>query len=588
MIQTRSRGQAGRVALGLLGQHRVVRAVPPRGRLRARPATRRRRPGPGRRRRAAQPLASAAARRATRISAGPGGQGGGEAGVVVGSRRLRGRGDRPFARSSSRPACRHPRRLPRPDPPRRDRPAGVWAAGAKLSSAHGVHLPGPAAHARAPMTVDLPLADRRAAGRDGGGADRHGRRRPDDPDARVRLRRRPADGDLERHRGEPADEARRGGRPPPARDGEPAGWSTWLCVGSVPAAFSGAWLISQVPAEQVDIELLLKRGAGRSRCLSATFGLLVRALDRRCGATALPLGEGAGRCVARRPAVVPRPVLTVDAGGGRRAHGRPDVGRGGIDRGGRAADDAPGASRPPRWSARTWSQAIPLVGPRRRGHLLFGGFSMAVAHVADPGRDPGRLDRRPDLHPCAGRHDPAHPRGAAARVLDEAAGRSTTSSCSAAAAAAFVLGSMAWIASGGARADRGRAGWQPRDRWRLETRCRPIPRRPRTSHRRARPAAAADRRCRRPPDDDPDRGARRRRPGRPGAGPGRRDPRATNSRGRALGAEEDLVLTDAENTPLARLPASRFLAPAGGPAALRPARWPALGPRDADHTRRLA
>jgi uncharacterized protein len=50
----------------------------------------------------------------------------------------------------------------------------------------------------------------------------------------------------------------------------------WLCIGSVPAAFSGAWLISQVPPE-VDLDGLLKQALGLA-LLVATFGLILRAL----------------------------------------------------------------------------------------------------------------------------------------------------------------------------------------------------------------------------------------------------------------------------------------------------------------------
>ncbi len=51
--------------------------------------------------------------------------------------------------------------------------------------------------------------------------DRDGRRGADDPDARVLRRHRPPDRDLERHRRQPADEARGGRGPRPSRYGPP-------------------------------------------------------------------------------------------------------------------------------------------------------------------------------------------------------------------------------------------------------------------------------------------------------------------------------------------------------------------------------
>ena len=100
------RGQARRVALGLLGQHGIVRPVLREGGCE--PGLGGKIPGP------AQVIAVTGRIPGIRPGtqgqqdlSGPRGQGGGQA-RVIGSCRLPGRGDRPSARSSPRPACRHP------------------------------------------------------------------------------------------------------------------------------------------------------------------------------------------------------------------------------------------------------------------------------------------------------------------------------------------------------------------------------------------------------------------------------------------------------------------------------------------------
>src|SRR5690606_5169550 len=85
----------------------------------------------------------------------------------------------------------------------------------------------------------------------------------------------------------------------------------WLCLGSVPAAFSGAWLISQVPPG-VDLDGLLKQALGLA-LLVATLGLVVRALMQMWSHN-LPWGEGIA--TPRRPAVHVRPLPTLLLGAG--------------------------------------------------------------------------------------------------------------------------------------------------------------------------------------------------------------------------------------------------------------------------------
>ncbi len=69
----------------------------------------------------------------------------------------------------------------------------------------------------------------------------------------------------------------------------------WLCLGSVPLAFAGAWLISLMPHEEID--LILKRVLGLALLVS-TGGLVVRA-SLQMWRNRLPLGEGPAPSRAR-------------------------------------------------------------------------------------------------------------------------------------------------------------------------------------------------------------------------------------------------------------------------------------------------
>src|SRR5262245_19385931 len=75
-----------------------------------------------------------------------------------------------------------------------------------------------------------------------------------------------------------------------------------LCIGSVPAAFIGAWSVSQLPRGD-DLNSTLKVLLGLA-LLVAAFGLVLRALYQMWQ-NALPLGEGAAK--PSRPEVVLRP-----------------------------------------------------------------------------------------------------------------------------------------------------------------------------------------------------------------------------------------------------------------------------------------
>ncbi len=226
----------------------------------------------------------------------------------------------------------------------------------------------------------------------------------------------------------------------------------WLCIGSVPAAFCGAWVISLVPPD-VDLSLWLKRGLGLALLL-ATAGLITRALIQMWR-HALPLGEGVAG-VPGRPGVVPRPLATVLLGGvAGFMVGLTSVGAGSIVVVGLLMMHP--ALQASALVGTDLVQAIPLVGSAAAGHLLFGGFSMAVAASlllgAVPGawigaqistRAPGGIIRR------------------ALAVLLLASGLKLLGFDNvvvlASAVAALVLGSLAWIAiRDRARASRARA-----------------------------------------------------------------------------------------------------------------------------------
>jgi uncharacterized membrane protein YfcA len=158
----------------------------------------------------------------------------------------------------------------------------------------------------------------------------------------------------------------------------------WLCVGSVPGAFAGAWVISLVPPD-ADLDGLLKTGLGIA-LLIATFGLVARAL-LQMWRNHLPLGEGVTR-VPRRPEVRPRPLPTLLLGAvAGFMVGLTSVGAGSIVvvgllmlHPGLAASALVGTDL---------VQAIPMVGSAAAGHLVFGSFSMAVASSLLLGAVPG-------------------------------------------------------------------------------------------------------------------------------------------------------------------------------------------------------
>jgi uncharacterized membrane protein YfcA len=156
----------------------------------------------------------------------------------------------------------------------------------------------------------------------------------------------------------------------------------FLCLGSVPAAFSGAWLISLLPQGTLDV--LLQRILGVA-LLVATAGLVVRA-GIQLWQNRLPLGEGPAP--TSRPEVVVRPVPTIALGAiAGFMVGITSVGAGSIVivillllYPALKASSLVGTDL---------AQAIPLVGAAALGHLLFGSVSAGVTSSLLVGAIPG-------------------------------------------------------------------------------------------------------------------------------------------------------------------------------------------------------
>ena len=157
----------------------------------------------------------------------------------------------------------------------------------------------------------------------------------------------------------------------------------WLCLGSVPLAFMGAWLISLVP-EGVSIDVVLKRALGIALLIS-TAALFLRAVVQMWN-NRLPLGEGPAP--ETRPDVVIRPIPTVLLGATAGLMvGLTSVGAGSIV-------VVVLLFLYPRLKASSLvgtdlTQAIPLVAAAALGHIMFGSFSLAIAGSLLVGAIPG-------------------------------------------------------------------------------------------------------------------------------------------------------------------------------------------------------
>jgi len=158
----------------------------------------------------------------------------------------------------------------------------------------------------------------------------------------------------------------------------------WLCLGSVPAAFIGAWFIGQVPpGERLDEVLRQLLGLA---LLVSTAGLVVRAF-LQMWRNRLPLGEGPA-VVTHRPELVVHPVPTVILGAvAGFMVGVTSVGAGSII-------IVVLLLMYPMLKASSLvgtdlTQAIPLVAAAAAGHLLFGDFSLVIAASLLVGAIPG-------------------------------------------------------------------------------------------------------------------------------------------------------------------------------------------------------
>jgi adenylyl-sulfate kinase len=157
----------------------------------------------------------------------------------------------------------------------------------------------------------------------------------------------------------------------------------FLCLGSVPAAFIGAWVVSVQPRGE-DLDTLLKTLLGLALLLAAA-GLVLRALFQMWQ-NALPLGEG--RAQPSRPQVVLRPIPTIVLGAvAGFIVGITSVGSGSIIivallliYPGLKASALVGTDL---------TQAIPLVGAAALGHLLFGEFDASITASLLLGAIPG-------------------------------------------------------------------------------------------------------------------------------------------------------------------------------------------------------
>jgi uncharacterized membrane protein YfcA len=157
----------------------------------------------------------------------------------------------------------------------------------------------------------------------------------------------------------------------------------WLCVGSMPAAFLGAWAVSQVPAG-VDIEALLKGVLGLALLVAAS-GLVARSVIQMYRNN-LPLGEGAVRMT--KPVVVVKPIPTVVLGAvAGFMVGMTSVGAGSVII--VALLMMYPALKASQLVGTDLAQAIPLVAAAALGHLMFGDFSVTVAASLLLGAVPG-------------------------------------------------------------------------------------------------------------------------------------------------------------------------------------------------------
>jgi uncharacterized membrane protein YfcA len=160
---------------------------------------------------------------------------------------------------------------------------------------------------------------------------------------------------------------------------------TWLCIGSVPAAFSGAWLISLVPPG-AGLDELLKQGLGVA-LLVATAGLVIRSFMQMTK-NRLPLGEGPAKGPRIVPPIVVRPIPTLLLGAAAGFMvGITSVGAGSVVI--VALLLMYPALKASVLVGTDLFQAIPLVGAAAIGHWLFGSISLELTASLLVGAIPG-------------------------------------------------------------------------------------------------------------------------------------------------------------------------------------------------------
>lgn len=160
---------------------------------------------------------------------------------------------------------------------------------------------------------------------------------------------------------------------------------SWLCVGSVPAAFSGALLLSLIPG-QVGVNTLVRLLVGITLGLTAITILLRVLPSARAGADRAAGPAGAGEAAAVR--IRPIPVMALGALAGLLV-GLTSIGAGSIIAAGLLLlfPRLPVA----RIVGTDVVHTIPMVAAATLGHLLFGQVHFAVTLSLIAGGVPGVL-----------------------------------------------------------------------------------------------------------------------------------------------------------------------------------------------------
>jgi uncharacterized membrane protein YfcA len=153
----------------------------------------------------------------------------------------------------------------------------------------------------------------------------------------------------------------------------------WLCLGSIPAAFSGV-LVSKAFGSGANVQNVVQIALGVALLL-AVVGLVLRAYMRLRNP-----GVQAGEAALRRVTVRPLPTVLLGAVGGL-VVGMTSVGSGSLIIVALLALYP--MLRPNDLVGTDLVQAVPLVGAAALGHLLFGDFQFSVTSALLLGSIPG-------------------------------------------------------------------------------------------------------------------------------------------------------------------------------------------------------